>query len=208
MAPDERPSSSFKDSMAAILDRLWELARSEELDAPFRRFKAKVAPIEFVYIGARAPLSPLTTPTSIFINLHLHRRIALRNASRLHARGAVPRRVRPPTRHPQGPRRRTLQRARRGRLLAHHRCDREQRAGHRREHVVGGKTDVKWEAQVSRPSLEPYAAVIAKRQEESQIKGRTPLYDRLGLSTCCFCCCCCCCCFCYCVYHTAITPIL
>ena len=63
MAPDERPSSSFKESMAAILDRLWELARSEELDAPFRRFKAKVSPVEFVYIGAR-PSRPLVPPSA------------------------------------------------------------------------------------------------------------------------------------------------
>ncbi|KAI0246291.1 hypothetical protein BJV78DRAFT_173348 [Lactifluus subvellereus] len=50
-APDERPSGAFRDAVAAVLDRLWELARSEELDAPFRRFKVKVAPVEFVFIG-------------------------------------------------------------------------------------------------------------------------------------------------------------
>ncbi|KAH9954900.1 hypothetical protein BC827DRAFT_920238 [Russula dissimulans] len=50
-APDERPSAAFQDAIATALGRLWELARSPELDAPFRRFKAKVAPVEFVYIG-------------------------------------------------------------------------------------------------------------------------------------------------------------
>ncbi|KAH9971647.1 hypothetical protein BJV74DRAFT_865669 [Russula compacta] len=49
--PDERPSAAFQDAMAAVLARLWELAGSEELDAPFRRIQAKVAPVEFVYIG-------------------------------------------------------------------------------------------------------------------------------------------------------------
>ena len=52
MSPDERPSAAFKDAMAAVLDRLWELARSKDLDAPFRRFKSKVSPVEFVFIGA------------------------------------------------------------------------------------------------------------------------------------------------------------
>ena len=51
-SPDERPSASFQDAMTAVLGRLWELACDSELDAPFRRFKAKVAPVEFVYIGA------------------------------------------------------------------------------------------------------------------------------------------------------------
>jgi len=50
-APDERPSGTFRDAMGAVLDRLWELARSKEHDAPFRRFKAKVSPVEFVFIG-------------------------------------------------------------------------------------------------------------------------------------------------------------
>jgi hypothetical protein len=40
--------------MTDVLGRLWELASDRELDAPFRRFKAKVAPVEFVYIGACA----------------------------------------------------------------------------------------------------------------------------------------------------------
>ncbi|KAF8493941.1 hypothetical protein F5888DRAFT_699674 [Russula emetica] len=48
---DERPSAAFKYAMADVLGRLWELASSKELDAPFRQFKAKVAPVEFVYIG-------------------------------------------------------------------------------------------------------------------------------------------------------------
>jgi hypothetical protein len=48
---DERPSAAFKYAMADVLGRLWELAGSEELDAPFHQFKAKVAPVEFVYIG-------------------------------------------------------------------------------------------------------------------------------------------------------------
>lgn len=71
VAPDERPSSAFKDSMAATLDRLWELARSEELDAPFRRFKAKVSPVEFVFIGApaRPPPPVLSFPPAPFDRL-------------------------------------------------------------------------------------------------------------------------------------------
>ncbi|KAI0262274.1 hypothetical protein BGY98DRAFT_735399 [Russula aff. rugulosa BPL654] len=48
---DESPSAAFKYAMADVLGRLWELACSEELDAPFRLFKAKVSPVEFVYIG-------------------------------------------------------------------------------------------------------------------------------------------------------------
>ena len=51
VAPDERPSAAFKVDMAAVLVRLYELACSEELNAPFRRFKAKVSPVEFVFIG-------------------------------------------------------------------------------------------------------------------------------------------------------------
>ena len=51
MASDERPSAAFQDAMGAVLSRLWEIARSDELDAAFRRFKAKIAPVEFVYIG-------------------------------------------------------------------------------------------------------------------------------------------------------------
>jgi hypothetical protein len=51
-SPDERPSTAFKAAMTDVLSRLWELASDLELDAPFRRFKAKVAPVEFVYIGA------------------------------------------------------------------------------------------------------------------------------------------------------------
>ncbi|KAI9429259.1 hypothetical protein H4582DRAFT_2121044 [Lactarius indigo] len=50
-APDERPSAAFRDAMGDVLDRLWELARSSEHDAPFRRFRAKVSPVEFVFIG-------------------------------------------------------------------------------------------------------------------------------------------------------------
>jgi len=56
---DERPSAAFQDAMAGVLARLWELACIEELDAPFKRFKAKVAPVEFVYIG---------TPPFSFLN--------------------------------------------------------------------------------------------------------------------------------------------
>ena len=49
-APDEQPSATFRDAMGAVLDRLWELARSAEYDAAFR-LKAKVSPVEFVFIG-------------------------------------------------------------------------------------------------------------------------------------------------------------
>jgi hypothetical protein len=51
MAPDEQPSAAFRDAMGQVLDRLWELARSTEYDAAFR-LKAKVSPVEFVFIGA------------------------------------------------------------------------------------------------------------------------------------------------------------
>ncbi|KAN0138752.1 hypothetical protein V8E53_003140 [Lactarius tabidus] len=49
-APDEKPSNAFRDAMGQVLDRLWELARSTEHDAAFR-LKAKVSPVEFVFIG-------------------------------------------------------------------------------------------------------------------------------------------------------------
>lgn len=52
-APDEHPTALFRDAMGAVLDRLWELARSTEYDAAFR-LKAKVSPVEFVFIGACA----------------------------------------------------------------------------------------------------------------------------------------------------------
>jgi hypothetical protein len=55
---DERPSAAFKYAMADVLSRLWELACSEQLDAPFRLFKPKVSPVEFVYIGTYAPAMP------------------------------------------------------------------------------------------------------------------------------------------------------
>jgi hypothetical protein len=48
---DEHPSAAFKYAMADVLGRLWELACNRELDAPFRRIKIKVAPVEFVFIG-------------------------------------------------------------------------------------------------------------------------------------------------------------
>ena len=50
-APDEHPTALFQDVMDAVLDRLWELARSTEYDAAFR-LKCKVSPIEFVFIDA------------------------------------------------------------------------------------------------------------------------------------------------------------
>jgi hypothetical protein len=59
MSQDEHPSAAFKYEMADVLGRLWELAGSEELDTPFRKFKAKVAPVEFVYIGTPVPLRSL-----------------------------------------------------------------------------------------------------------------------------------------------------
>ena len=55
-APDDRPSAAFRDAMGAVLGRLWQIARSSDHDAPFRRFKAKVSPVEFVFIGTLAPL--------------------------------------------------------------------------------------------------------------------------------------------------------
>jgi hypothetical protein len=108
MVLDEQPSAAFKEAMAAMLDRLWELACSKQLDTPFRCFKAKVMPIEFVYIGVPHPLAPHprylpSHPPSLHLHLHLHlhRHIALHNVSRLHARGAVACCVHPLTRHPQ-----------------------------------------------------------------------------------------------------------
>jgi hypothetical protein len=102
MAPDEQPSAVFKEAMAAMLDHLWELARGEELDTPFCRFKAKVAPIEFVYISALRPLaSHPTLPDSYPPSPHPHsasasaQAIALHNASWLHAHRAVPYHVLP-----------------------------------------------------------------------------------------------------------------
>ncbi|KAI0290352.1 hypothetical protein BC826DRAFT_1106481 [Russula brevipes] len=50
-APDEGPTAAFQDAVGAVLDRLLDLACSSALDAPFRRFKAKVSPVEFVFIG-------------------------------------------------------------------------------------------------------------------------------------------------------------
>ena len=138
MALDERPSAAFKDAMAAVLDRLWELARSAELDAPFRKFKPKVSPVEFVFIGAHYPsLFLFSVPPILSSSDLLPRHTALCTAPRLHGRGAVPRRVHLPTRHPQSPRRCTLQRARRRRLLAPRRRDREWRGGHLRTPVGG-----------------------------------------------------------------------
>ncbi|KAH9081756.1 hypothetical protein EDB83DRAFT_579078 [Lactarius deliciosus] len=42
--PDERPSAAFRDAAGAVLDHLWELARSSEHDTPFRCFRATGAP--------------------------------------------------------------------------------------------------------------------------------------------------------------------
>jgi hypothetical protein len=52
---DETPSTAFKHAITDVLGRLWELAGNEELDGPFRRFKPKVSPVEFVYIGTPPP---------------------------------------------------------------------------------------------------------------------------------------------------------
>lgn len=57
---DETPSAAFKYAMTDVLGKLWELGGDEELDAPFRAFKAKVSPVEFVYIGTPPP--PLLRP--------------------------------------------------------------------------------------------------------------------------------------------------
>jgi hypothetical protein len=55
---DEYPSSAFKHAMADVLGRLWELACNRELDAPFRKIKVKVSPVEFVFIGTPPLRSP------------------------------------------------------------------------------------------------------------------------------------------------------
>ncbi|KAI0261166.1 hypothetical protein BC834DRAFT_972944 [Gloeopeniophorella convolvens] len=48
---DSGPSPALRDALGSVLRRLRELARNRALDAAFRRFRAKVAPVEFVYIG-------------------------------------------------------------------------------------------------------------------------------------------------------------
>jgi hypothetical protein len=68
-SPDERPSAAFQDAMTEVLKSLWELSRHEELDAPFRRFRAKVSPVEFVYIGAPPPYPPILSEPHGFSHL-------------------------------------------------------------------------------------------------------------------------------------------
>jgi hypothetical protein len=98
-SPDERPSAAFQDAMTEALKSLWELSRHEELDAPFRRFRAKVSPVEFVYIGAPPTLSSTLTPhfSSSFCLVVFGRRAAVHYAPGLHRSRKVPRRVCPPT---------------------------------------------------------------------------------------------------------------
>jgi hypothetical protein len=43
MAPDERPSATFKEAMVAVLDCLWELAHSDPADL-FTRLLPPAAP--------------------------------------------------------------------------------------------------------------------------------------------------------------------
>jgi hypothetical protein len=107
IAPDERPSAAFQDAMGAVLSRLWELARSEELDAPFRRFKAKIAPVEFVFIGACAGTQHTHIPCSSVLFV-VGRRFALRHAPWVHCPRTVTRGVHTPARHPQDAHRRAL----------------------------------------------------------------------------------------------------
>jgi hypothetical protein len=103
---DERPSAAFKYAMADVLGRLWELASSEELDTPFRQFKAKVAPVEFVYIGtplpacARSFSAPHSEKKTPFFWVIICRCVTVRNAPRLRRSRTITRRIRPPSRHP------------------------------------------------------------------------------------------------------------
>ena len=131
---DESPSAAFQRSMAVVLGRLWEIACSEKLDAPFRRFKAKVAPVEFVYIGTPLPtLTQFPPPIlkELFYSAGSYRRCAVVHTGPLHRSRTIPRHIHPPTRYPQIPRRRALQLARGRRLLVPHRCNREWRNIHR-----------------------------------------------------------------------------
>lgn len=67
MSDDTCPSTAFKDSMADVLRMLWELACTKELDAPFRRFEAKVAPVEFVFIGTPPTLIDFPPPSFLVV---------------------------------------------------------------------------------------------------------------------------------------------
>ncbi|KAI0291383.1 hypothetical protein B0F90DRAFT_1777103 [Multifurca ochricompacta] len=55
----------FASGHGIVLSRMWELATNRELDAPFRRHKAKVSPVEFVFIGAAHDF--LTHHSSFFL---------------------------------------------------------------------------------------------------------------------------------------------
>ncbi|KAH9962556.1 hypothetical protein BGW80DRAFT_864202 [Lactifluus volemus] len=127
-----RPTEAFQDAMAVVLGRLWEIARDPELDAPFRRFTAKIAPIEFVFIGTcvvrvsrhtccEFPLPPLHfCPPKTNLELFFFRRCccccrrtAICHASWLHGPPTISSGVHPPTRYSQGAHRRSFQHSRR-----------------------------------------------------------------------------------------------
>lgn len=100
---DECPSAAFKYAITDVLGRLWELACSEELDSPFRRFKAKVSPVEFVFIGTPPSFSanaPAYSKKKFLFLVIICRCVIIRNATRLHPSRTITRRIRPPTRNP------------------------------------------------------------------------------------------------------------
>ena len=121
-APEERPpTAAFQDSMGAVLGRLWELARSSELDAPFRKFKAKISPVEFVFIGTCVCVCCEAQPSGTFffwwwslLSMFVGcRRIVICYAPWLHSPRTISRCVHPPPQYPQGAHRRTFQHSRR-----------------------------------------------------------------------------------------------
>ena len=48
----DEPSQKLKDDMESILYKFYTIASSENFRYPFKKMKAKVAPVEFVFIGA------------------------------------------------------------------------------------------------------------------------------------------------------------
>jgi len=49
------PGRGFKGDMENVLVDLWSIASNEELNYPFTGFGRRVAPVEFVFIGASIP---------------------------------------------------------------------------------------------------------------------------------------------------------
>lgn len=55
---EELPDEGFKKAISDVLSEYWHLAHTESLDHAFTKIKQRVAPIEFVFIGARIVLAP------------------------------------------------------------------------------------------------------------------------------------------------------